>query len=144
MCRCLYQLYIYECLFVIHMRRYLYECVLYVKLATVVEGDPKTPFSIATTLRCRRGRYSFPWIVPLYPRYVPYNAVLSKEVSSTIFKSLVWLDLGLNPGLPDHWRTLYSPDQYVSAIYIYIYIHTRGLLKSSQSSQILDLSHTYI
>ena len=23
------------------------------------------------------------------------------------FKSLVWLDLGLNPGLLDHWRTLY-------------------------------------
>ena len=34
--------------------------------------------------------------------------VLSKEVSSTIFfKSLVWLDLGLKPDLPDHWRTLY-------------------------------------
>ena len=29
------------------------------KLATVVEGDSKAPFSIATTLRCRRGRYSF-------------------------------------------------------------------------------------
>ena len=26
-------------------------------------------------------------------------------------KSLVWLDLGLNPGLPDHWRTLYSLGQ---------------------------------
>ena len=34
-----------------------------------------------------------------------YCWVLSKEVSSTIFKSLVWRDLGLNPGLPDHWRT---------------------------------------
>ena len=32
-----------------------------VKLATVVEGDPKAPFSIATTPRCRGGRYSFPW-----------------------------------------------------------------------------------
>ena len=29
-----------------------------VKLATVVEGDPKAPFSIATTPRCREGRYS--------------------------------------------------------------------------------------
>ena len=37
------------------------------KLATVVEGDPKAPFSIATTPRYR-GRYSFPWIAPLYPR----------------------------------------------------------------------------
>ena len=30
------------------------------KLATIVEGDPKAPFSIATTPRCRGGLYSFP------------------------------------------------------------------------------------
>ena len=42
-------------------------------LATVVEGDPKAPFSIATTPRCRGGHYSFPLIAPLYPWYVPYN-----------------------------------------------------------------------
>ena len=46
----------------------------YVKLATVVEGDPKAPFSLATTTRCRRGRYSFLWVASLYPWYVPYNA----------------------------------------------------------------------
>ena len=38
-----------------------------VKLATIVEGDPKAPFSIATTPRCRGGRYSIPRIAPLYP-----------------------------------------------------------------------------
>ena len=38
-----------------------------VKLSPLVEGDQKAPFSIATTLRCREGRYSFPWITPLYP-----------------------------------------------------------------------------
>ena len=38
-----------------------------VKLATIVEGDPKAPFSIATTPSCRGGRYPFPWIAPLYP-----------------------------------------------------------------------------
>ena len=33
------------------------------KLATIVEGNPKAPFSIATTPMCRGGRYSFPkWI----------------------------------------------------------------------------------
>ena len=37
-----------------------------VELATVVEGDQKAPFSIATT-RCRGGCYSFLWIAPLYP-----------------------------------------------------------------------------
>ena len=38
-----------------------------VKLATVLEGDPKVPLSIATTPRCRGGHYSIPQIVPLYP-----------------------------------------------------------------------------
>ena len=38
-----------------------------VKLATIVKGDPKAPFSIATTPRCRGGRSSIPWIAPLYP-----------------------------------------------------------------------------
>ena len=38
-----------------------------VKLATLVEGDPKAPFSIATTPNCRREHYSIPRIAPLYP-----------------------------------------------------------------------------
>ena len=37
------------------------------KLVTLVEGDPKTPFSIAAPPRYRKGCYSFPWIAPLYP-----------------------------------------------------------------------------
>ena len=44
------------------------------KLATIVGGDQKAPFSTATTPRCRRGHYSFPWIAPLYPWYIPYIA----------------------------------------------------------------------
>ena len=43
-----------------------------VKLTTVVEDNPKTPFSLATTPRCRGGRYSFPWIAPFYPKPVYY------------------------------------------------------------------------
>ena len=31
----------------------------YKKLATVVEGGPKTLFSMATTSRCKKGRYCF-------------------------------------------------------------------------------------
>ena len=38
-----------------------------VTFTTVVKGDPKAPFSIATTPRCRGGPYSFPQIAPLYP-----------------------------------------------------------------------------
>ena len=49
-------------------------------------------------------------IAPLTLWFVLYNSVLSKATSSTIFESLVWLDLGLNPGLPGHWRRLYYPN----------------------------------
>ena len=31
------------------------------KFATVVEGDPKAPFSIATTPMCKEACYFFPW-----------------------------------------------------------------------------------
>ena len=43
-------------------------------LATLVEGDPMPHLSIATTPMCWGGRYSFPWIAPLYPWSLPYNA----------------------------------------------------------------------
>ena len=43
-----------------------------VKLATVVEGDQKASFSIATTQK--GGGYSFPVIALLYPWYIPYIA----------------------------------------------------------------------
>ena len=44
------------------------------KLTTLVQSDPKAPFSIAATPRCRGGRYSIPWIAPFYPWSIPYNA----------------------------------------------------------------------
>ena len=45
-----------------------------VNLVTVVEGNLKAPFSIATTLSYSGGCYSFPRIAPLYPWSIPYNA----------------------------------------------------------------------
>ena len=47
---------------------------IYKKLVTIVKSNLKAPFSISTTLRCRKGHYSFPWIAPLCPRYIPYIA----------------------------------------------------------------------
>ena len=55
----------------IYIYIYIYKLV---KLVTVDEGDQKASFSIATTSRCRGGRYTFLRIAPLYPRYVPYIA----------------------------------------------------------------------
>ena len=40
-----------------HTQRQTY--IYIYKLATIVEGNPKAPFSIATTPTCRGGRYSF-------------------------------------------------------------------------------------
>ena len=58
----------YMCMCVcVYIYIYIYMYISKVKLATIVEGDPKAPFSIATTPRCRGGRYSIPRIAPLYP-----------------------------------------------------------------------------
>ena len=73
-------------------------------MATIVEGNPKAPFSIATTPRCRGGHYSFPGL--LYFTLDPYLIMLSVKqggIQIPFFESLVWLDLGLNPGLSGHW-----------------------------------------
>ena len=46
---------------------------LKVKLATVVQGNPKAPFYIATTPKCWEDRCSIPWFAPLYLWSAPYN-----------------------------------------------------------------------
>ena len=104
----------------IYTQTYIYIYIYNVKLitlATFVEDDPKAPFSIATTPRCRGQRYLIPWIASLYP----------------LIFTWVWLDLGLNHGLPDQWRTLYS----LRYIYIHIYIkenkrHLHGITVIAQ------------
>ena len=67
--------------------------------ASKVGGDPKVPFSISTTPRCRGGSYSISWIAPLYPWSVPYN-VLNTTASSTIFKVFGMTRLGTEPRSP--------------------------------------------
>ena len=54
---------------------YIYRYVSKVKSVTIVEGDPKAPFSIA---RCRGGRYSFPGL----PHFTLDPYLISKEASS--------------------------------------------------------------
>ena len=46
----------------------------------------------------------------------------SKRYQVPFSKSLVWRDLGLNPGLSDHWRTCAN---YLCSIEIYIYIYIK-------------------
>ena len=74
------------------------------KLATVVEGDPKVHFSLATTQSCRGGCCSFSRIVLLYPWYVPYNAECkARSHQVPFFESFELLNLRVNLGLLGHW-----------------------------------------
>ena len=76
------------------------------KLATIVEGDPKAPFSIATTLRCRGGRYSFPWIAPLFHGLLHFSLdmcliILSVNQGSIKYYFLcLWYNFRIEPRSP--------------------------------------------
>ena len=84
-----------------NVEKFIFRLLYILLLATVGEGDSKAPFSITTRPRCRKGRYSFPWIVLLYPWSLPYNAECEARLHQVqFFESLVRLDLGLNTGLP--------------------------------------------
>ena len=81
------------------------------------------------------------------PWYVPYNAECqARRYQVPFLKSLVWLDLGLNPGLPDHWRTLYLLDQWAGLYLIYIYLlllYNSSLLDIEHSPYYIALGSTY-
>ena len=60
-------------------------------MATIVEGNPKAPFSIATTPRCRGGRYSFPGL--LYFTFDPYLIMLNVKQGGIKYHFLsLWYD----------------------------------------------------
>ena len=60
-------------------------------MATIVEGNPKAPFSIATTPRRRGGRYSFPGL--LYFTLDPYLIMLSVKQGDIKYYFLsLWYD----------------------------------------------------
>ena len=54
--------------------QYKVQAICKIKLANVVEGDPKAPLSIATTPRLRGGRYFVRLIATIYPWSVFYIA----------------------------------------------------------------------
>ena len=68
-----------------------HKIMIYVKLATIVEGNPKAPFSIATTPMCRGGRYSFPGL--LYFTLDLYLIMLSVKQGGIKYHFLsLWYD----------------------------------------------------
>ena len=66
-----------------------------VKLMTVVEGDLKAPFSIATTLRYREGHYSFPGL--LHFTLDPY--FIMQSVKQSGIKYHFWVFGMTRPGI---------------------------------------------
>ena len=105
-------------------------------MATLVKGDPKVSFSIATTLR----------IAPLYPWSSPYNAECwARQHQVPFLESLVWLDLGLNSGLLDHWWTLYSLGQ-LSKTFLFqaIPFSQTVLIQPIQFGTSIDFIHTQL
>ena len=60
-------------------------------LSTVIKGDPIALFSIATTPRCRRGRYFFSGIAPL--THDPYFILLSVKQGGMKYHFLIiWVN----------------------------------------------------
>ena len=118
---------------VYHNLWYVY--VYKVKLETIVKGNPKLPFSVATTPSYKGGCYSFPWIsLPLIRTL--WRWVLSKEVSSNIF----WVFGMTWPGIESHspWPLANSlPTRKLAGmcvcVYIYIYIYIYTFLSFSKS-----------
>ena len=87
-----------------------------VKLATIVEGNPKAPFSIATTTMCRGGRYSFPGL--LYFTLDPYLIMLSVKQGGIKYHFLsLWYDSTWD------WTQVSRAIGEHSNPYIYIYIY---------------------
>ena len=82
-------------------------------MATLVEGDPKAPISIATTI-------ATPFLGLLHFILDAFLIILSVKQGGIKyhFLSLWYDDLGLNPIPPDHWRTLYSWGQWPGTIKI--------------------------
>ena len=92
-----------------------------VKLATVVDGDLKAPFSIATTLRLKGEHYSFPWIAHF--TLDTYIIMLSAKQGgiTTIF----WVFSMTRPGIEPQSPGLLGNTLPIRPIYIYIYKNCR-------------------
>ena len=102
--------------------------------ATLVEGDPKAPFSIATTPRCRGGHCSFLWIAPFYPWFLPLLLSVKQGGIKYHFFSLWYDDLGLNPGLLGHGWTLYHANVRYSLFGLLLGLNLHSEALSHQTS----------
>ena len=80
--------------FIITLFRVVWRHVNKVKLVTLIDGGPKAPFSIATTLRCRGGHYTFSWIASLYSWSLPVPYILETYSLAIFSMPSLWVALG--------------------------------------------------
>ena len=104
------QLSFFSCIYFEFIFRYLQNLV---KIWVSKVGDwgrrrPEGSIFYSYYIKVYVGLYSFPWIAPLYPWYLPYNAECNaKRYQVPFSESLIWINLGLNSSLPVHKRTCY-------------------------------------
>ena len=84
-------------------------------LDIIVEGHPKSPFSIATTPKCRKAGYSFPEIAPL--TLDPYLIILSVNQGGIEYYFLsLWYDWN-----PVSWTIGAHSNHYTYGLVTYWY-----------------------
>ena len=110
---------------------------------TVVEGDLKAPFSLATTPGVWEGTTLFPGLHHFtLDQYLIMVSVKQGGIKYNFFESLVWLDLRLNPGLPGQFYKSVSVSFfafkscfiYLSSIYFFILFLSKTCWKCCFSS----------
>ena len=69
---------------------------------TVIKGYLKAPFTIDTTPKCRRGRFSFPWITLL--SLDPYRIMLCVKQGGTKYHLLILWYVSTWDWAPVSWR----------------------------------------
>ena len=109
------------------MKDYSYHLLLeiiYIKLATLVKGDPKAPFSIASTPRCREGYYSFPEL--LHFTLDTYLITLSVKQDGIKYHFLsLWYDSTWD-WTPVSWIIGKSRDELIRDVLLWIPSHGRA------------------
>ena len=86
--------------------KYFFSSKHKVKLVTIVEGDQKAPFfnSYYTEVEGRVQHLSLYCSTFTLDTYFISLSIKKRGIK---YDTSVWRDLGLNPGFPDHLRTLY-------------------------------------
>ena len=85
---------------------------MYISYQTLVEGDPKPPFSIANTPRFMGWRYSFSWIAPF--TIYPYHIMLSVKEGSIKYR-FFFVSRAIG-GLSNHYANIYTRRDYEDSL----------------------------